>query len=183
MSIILGYDPTTLREKVDLNGAAARLEELGELRSSFALNEKVELLRLVGRLDEAWELANQTLRTARFSTTRDEICMARIRRAMVQRDLGKLEPALVELNSCVDEARAHEWAEIEARALLERGRVQFELGEYKAALIDFRGAVTIRVRIGASAADVDNAMMATAIAESYVDDPAVQRSQGADPNH
>lgn len=169
MSIILGYDPTTLREKVDLNGVGARLEELGELRSSDALNEKVELLRLVGRLDEAWELANQTLRTARFSTTRDEICLARIRKAMVQRDLGKLEPALIELTSCVDEARAHDWSVIEARALLERGRVQFELGEHKAALIDFRGAVTIRVRIGASAADIDNAMMATAIAESFVE--------------
>ncbi|MCW4385341.1 hypothetical protein OH146_06090 [Salinibacterium sp. SYSU T00001] len=169
MSIILGYDPTTLREKVDLNGVAARLEELGELRSSSALNEKVELLRLVGRLDEAWDLANQTLRTARFSTTRDEICLARIRRAMVQRDLGKPEQALAELTSCVDEARAHEWAAIEARALLERGRAQFDLGEYKAALLDFRAAVTIRVRINASAVDVDHAMMATAIAESFVE--------------
>lgn len=169
MSIILGYDPTNLREKVDLNAAAARLEELGELRSSFALNEKVELLRLVGRLDEAWELANQTLRTARFSTTRDEICLARIRRAMVQRDLGKLEPALIELTSCVDEARAHEWAVIESKGLLERGRVHFELGDYTSALTDLRAAVTIRVRIGASAAEVDNAMMATAIVESFVD--------------
>lgn len=169
MSIILGYDPTNLREKVDLAAAAARLEELGELRSSDALNEKVALLRLVGRLDEAWDMANQALRQARFSADREEICLARIRRAMVQRDLGKPDPAMIDLTSCVEEARSHEWANAEALALLERGKLQFDLKEYKAALIDFRGAVTLRVRIGASAADVDNAMMATAIAESFVE--------------
>ncbi|WP_233245491.1 hypothetical protein [Homoserinimonas hongtaonis] len=170
MSIILGYDPTTLREKVDMQAAGARLEDLGNLRSSDALNEKVALLRLVGRLDEAWDMANLALRQARFSADREEICLARIRRAMVQRDLGKPETALIDLTSCVDEARSHEWAVAEALALLERGKLQFGLGEYKAALIDFRAAVTIRVRIGASASDIDNAMMATAIAESFVDE-------------
>ena len=51
MSIILGYDPTTLREKVDLVAAGERLDELGEQRNTAALNEKIGLLRLVGRTD------------------------------------------------------------------------------------------------------------------------------------
>lgn len=169
MSIILGYDPTTLREKVDLLAAAARLDELGELRSTAALNEKVTLLRLVGRLDEAWDMANVALRQARFSGDREELCLARIRRAQVQHYLGKLEPAIIEFTSCIEEARAHDWAAAEALALLCRGKVAFDLGEIKAALLDFRTAVTIRVRIGASADDVDGAMMAIAIAESYLE--------------
>lgn len=169
VSIILGYDPSTLREKVDLQAAGARLDELGELRSADALNQKVELLRLVGRLDEAWDMAQAALRQARFSGDREELCLARIRRAMVQRELGKHEPALVELTSCVEEARVHDWASAEAFALLERGKVHFEQKDLQAALLDFRTAVTIRVRIGASAHDVDSAMVAIAIAESFLE--------------
>src|SRR5690606_15049751 len=119
----------TLREKVDLRAAGERLEELGELRTSAALNEKVTLLRLVGRLDEAWDTANEALRQARFSGDREELCLARIRRAQVQHYLGKLDTSLIELTSCVDEARGHDWAAAEATALHERGKVNFDLGE------------------------------------------------------
>ncbi|TQL41930.1 hypothetical protein FB562_2516 [Homoserinimonas aerilata] len=168
MSIILGYDPQTLREKVDLKAAGARLDELGELRNADAVNEKVTLLRLTGRLDEAWDMANAALRQARFSGDREELCLTRIRRAQVQHYLGKLDQSLIELTSCVEEARAHDWSATEALALLNRGKVNFDLGELQAALLDFRTAVTIRVRIGASADDVDSAMMAIAIAESFL---------------
>ena len=51
VSIIIGYDAVTLREKVDLRAAGDRLNELGELRSLSALNEKVALFRFLGRLD------------------------------------------------------------------------------------------------------------------------------------
>jgi tetratricopeptide (TPR) repeat protein len=166
----VGYDPITLREKVDLRAAGERLDELGELRNTEALNEKVTLLRLVGRLDEAWDTANEALRQARFSGDRKELCLARIRRAQVQHYLGKLDAAMIELSSCVDEARAHDWAAAEATALHERGKVNFDLGELKAALLDFRTAVTIRVRIGADADDVDSSMVAIAIAESFLNE-------------
>ncbi len=138
MGVIVGYDPINLREKVDLKAAGERLDELGELRNATALNEKVTLLRLVGRLDEAWDMANDALRQARFSGDRQELCLARIRRAL---------PAF------------------SSRYLTERS-----IGELKAALLDFRTAVTIRVRIGAAADDVDSSMVAIAIAESYLDD-------------
>ena len=77
MSIILGYDPVTLREKVDLQAAGERLDEIGGQRNTDALNEKVGLLRLVGRIDEAWDMANDALRQARFSGDREELCLAR----------------------------------------------------------------------------------------------------------
>lgn len=170
MSIILGYDPITLREKVDLQAAGERLDEIGGQRSAAALNEKVGLLRLTGRFDEAWDMANDALRQARFSGDREELCLARIRRAQVQHYRGKLDAALIELTSCVDEARAHDWAVAEALALYERGKVHFDQQELKAALLDFRTAVTIRVRIGASAEDVDSSMVAIAIAESYLEE-------------
>lgn len=169
MSIILGYDPVTLREKVDLQAAGERLDEIGGQRNTDALNEKVGLLRLVGRIDEAWDMANDALRQARFSGDREELCLARIRRAQVQHYRGKVDSALIELTSCVDEARAHDWNPAEALALYERGKVYFDQQELKLALLDFRTAVTIRVRIGAPADDVDSSMVAIAIAESFLE--------------
>lgn len=170
MSIIVGYDPITLREKVDLKAAGERLDEIGEQRNTAALNEKVDLLRLVGRLDEAWDMANDALRQARFSGDREALCLARIRRAQVQHYRGKLDAALIDFTSCVDEARGHDWAAVEAMALHERGKVYFDSQELKLALLDFRTAVTIRVRIGGSAEEVDSSMVAIAIAESYLED-------------
>lgn len=170
MSIIVGYDPITLREKVDLKAAGDRLEEIGGQRSAEALNEKVGLLRLSGRFDEAWDMANEALRQARLSGDRAELCLARIRRAQVQHYRGKLDAALIELTSCVDEARAHDWAGAEALALHERGKVYFDSQELKLALLDFRTAVTIRVRIGAPADEVDGSMVAIAIAESFLEE-------------
>lgn len=169
MSIIVGYDPTTLRERVDLQAVGVRLDEIGVQRSSSALNEKVDLLRLAGRLDEAWEAANEALRQARFSSDREELCHTRIRRARVQLYQGKLDAAVIELTSCITEAHASEWAAVEAMALIERGRAYFEQGELTPALIDFRAAVTLRVRIGATASEVDSAMTLLAIAESFAE--------------
>lgn len=169
MSIILGYDPTTLREKVDLVAAGERLDELGEQRSTAALNEKIGLLRLVGRIDEAWDVANQALRQARLSGDREQLCLARIRRAIVAHAQGKLDHALVDFTSCANEARDHEWSSVEACALQRRGRVHFDLADYPAALMDFRTAATIRSRIGAAADDVESSLVAVAIAESFLD--------------
>lgn len=47
--MITGYDPETLREVVDRAAAELRLQELGNGRSTAALGEKAELLRLLGR--------------------------------------------------------------------------------------------------------------------------------------
>jgi tetratricopeptide (TPR) repeat protein len=169
VTIILGYDPTTLREKVDLQAARARLDELGELRNLESLNEKATLLRLVGRLDDALGIANEAVRQCRFRGDREELLRARIRRAQVQHFMGKLDAALIEFSDCVVEAHAHDWASTEAFALQHRGKVLFDQQEYAAALRDFRGALTIRVRIKASSEQVDSSMIAIAVAESFLD--------------
>lgn len=173
MSIILGYDLTTLREKVDLAAAEARLTELEGLRDTASLNERVGLLRMVGRLDEAWDAANESLRNVRFTGDREMVCLARIRRAQVQQFQGKLDIARVELTSCVDEARNHDWISTEATALQHRGNVLFDQREYVSALDDFRTAAAIRTRIGTSPDLIQSSLVAVAVAESFLaEDPA-----------
>ena len=168
MTVIVGYDLITLREKVDIALAEARLAELEGRRDMESLNERVGLLRLVGKLDEAWDAANESLRNVRFSGDREQLCLARIRRAQVQQFQGKLEAALIELTSCVDEARNHDWAAAEAFALHHRGKVLFDQREYAAALNDFRTAATIGTRIGAAEEQIQSSLVAVAVAESYL---------------
>jgi tetratricopeptide (TPR) repeat protein len=169
VSIILGYDLTTLRERFDDVAAEDRLAELGELRSRSALNEKVGLLRLLGRLDEALAVGNEAVRQARFTGDREELLWARIRRAQVYQFQGKLDTALVELSDCVTEAHAHGWASGEAFALQHRGKVHFDLKEYAAARADFREALTIRVQVKAPSDQIDSSMVAIAVAESFIE--------------
>jgi tetratricopeptide (TPR) repeat protein len=166
LSIITGFDLTTLREKVDVSAAERRLEELGPLRSLSALNEKVGLFRLLGRLDEAWNIANEAVRQTRFSGDREQLLGARIRRAQVQQYQGKLAAALSELSLCVDEARTHEWGPLEAAAQLTRGKVLFDLGEYKEALVDFKATVFLYEKMGASIDQLESSLTAIAITES-----------------
>ena len=168
-NIILGYDPGTLREKVDLAAAGRRLDELGELRSLSALNERVSLLRLVGRLDEAWDAANEALRQSRFAGDREQLALARIRRAVVQQHMGKLEPAIVELSGVVNEAHAHDWHSVEAYALQQRGTVRFDQKEFPLALVDFRAALDLRLHIESSPDQVESSMIAIAVTESFLD--------------
>lgn len=168
MSIITGYDPKTLRETVDVAAAEKRLAELGSLRSLSALNEKLNLLRLLGRLDEAWDIANEALRQARFSGDREQGLAARIRRAQVQQYQGKLIPALTDLTICAEEAHGHEWTSLEATALHNRGRVLFDQREYREALNDFKAAVVLWEKSGASMDQLEGSLVAIGVAEAFV---------------
>lgn len=168
MSIITGYDPRNLREKIDVAAASARLGELGQLRSLSALNEKVGLYRLLGRLDEAWTVANEAVRHTRFSGDREQLLGARIRRAQVQQYQGKLQAALSELSLCVDEARVHEWGPLEAASQLTRGKVLFDMGDYAAALADFKATVFLYEKMGASLDQLESSLVAVAVTESFL---------------
>ncbi|CAN5195153.1 hypothetical protein BH09ACT6_BH09ACT6_20570 [soil metagenome] len=168
MSIVTGYDPKTLRETVDVAEAENRLAALGTLRSLSALNEKVSLLRLLGRLDEAWDIANEALRQARFSGDREQALAARIRRAQVQQYQGKLTPALTDLTICVEEARGHEWSALEATALHNRGTVYFDQRDYADALRDFKAAVFLWEKTGASIDQLESTLIAIGVAEAFV---------------
>ena len=168
VSIITGYDPRNLREKIDVQAASARLGELGQLRSLSALNEKVGLYRLLGRLDEAWTVANEAVRHTRFSGDREQLLGARIRRAQVQQYQGKLQAALSELSLCVDEARVHEWGPLEAASQLTRGKVLFDMGDYEAALVDFKATVFLYEKMGASLDQLESSLVAVAVTESFL---------------
>lgn len=168
LSIIIGYDAVTLREKVDLRAAGERLDELGALRSLAALNEKVGLLRLVGRLDEAMDMANQALRQSRFTGSREDLAASRIRRAQVLQFQGKLDDAAYELTHCVLDAETHEWTSMAAFARQHRGKVYFEQGNLEGALADFTAAVFLREKSGASADQLESSLIAVAVVESFI---------------
>lgn len=142
--IILGYDPESLRERIDVDAATERLEEIERFRSLSALNEQVALLRMLGRLDEAFEKAQAALRQSRFTGSREDSLAARVRRAQVEQYQGKLDAAYNDLTGCVDEAVAHEWDELAGFSLQHRGKVLFELGRYEDALSDFERALKYR---------------------------------------
>lgn len=139
--IILGYDPATLKERIDEDAATARLEEISHLRSLQALNERVTLLRLLGDVDGAYDTAQAAYRQSRFTGAREDALAARVRRGSVDLARGRAEDALRDLTGCVDEATAHEWSDLAAFALEERGRAHFENGDFAEALSDFERAL------------------------------------------
>jgi tetratricopeptide (TPR) repeat protein len=127
------------------------------------------LLRLLGRLDEAIEVANEAVRQARFTGDREQLLGARIRRAQVHQYQGKADEAIVELTGCVDEARGREWTALEAFAIQNRGKVYFDIGDFENALADMTAAVFLREKLGASPAEIQAALTAVAVVQSALD--------------
>lgn len=168
VSTITGYDPLTLREQVDVSAANKRLDELGNLRSLTALLEKVTLFRLLNRLEDAWNVANEAVRLTRFSGNREDLLAARIVRAQVQHAQAKLPAALSELTLCADEAGTHEWGGLEAAAQLALGKVRFELAELPEAKAAFTAAVFLFERLGASLGDLESALVAISVTEKRI---------------
>ncbi|TFD81920.1 hypothetical protein E3T53_02325 [Cryobacterium psychrophilum] len=138
------------------------------MRSLSALNEKVSLLRLLGRLDEAWEIANEAWRLSRFTGDREHAVASRIRRAQVLQYQGKLDEAATELNHCILDAETHEWTNASAEARQHRGKVLYDMGELDAALADFTAAVSLREKDGATADELEGCLIAVAVVESFI---------------
>lgn len=172
MSIILGYDAATLREKVDLIEAGQRLALLEEQAEPATLIERIGLLRLVGRLDEALVLAEEALGIARGGEDEEQVLLARIRRAQVRQFRGELDLALAELADCAAKAQDHGWESTEALALQHHGKALFEKEDFAAALGDFRKAIDLRERIHAPAALVESCRFAVEAAEARLAVPA-----------
>lgn len=180
LSIIIRHDPATLREEIDADAAQDRLEEIGALRSLAALTEKAELLRLLGRIDEAWDIANEAVRRTRFSGDRAELLTARVRRARLMQLRGRPDEALSELALCVEEARTHEWHLEHSFALKHRGLAFFELGEYGRAVRDFDAATALGERVGVSEADLDVARLGFAAASEFQEESESERGSRTD---
>lgn len=181
MSILLGYDPVTLRERVDLAAVGERLDELGAMRSMSALCERTWLLKVAGRLDEALDVANQAVRLARFAADRHDLVEPRILRAQVLTYLGKGDEAVAECSACAEECRTHEWEALEAVCLQHRGKAYFELGDLKSARDDFRRAAAIRERLEAPADQVESSRIALDVVDGMLagrDAPGPVRGAG-----
>ncbi|NQX29672.1 hypothetical protein HQQ81_20185 [Microbacteriaceae bacterium VKM Ac-2854] len=178
LSIIIRHDPATLREEIDVDAASERLDEIGTLRSLAALNEKVELLRLLGRLDEAWDVANEAVRRSRFSGDRAELLSARVRRARLMQLRGTTDAALSELSLCVDEAFTHEWHAEHAFALRHRGLTLFDLGDFGAAARDFDAAAALGSRIGLPEEDLELPRLGFVAASEAHDESLRDRREG-----
>ena len=159
-SIILGYDPETLRERVDLVEVGHRLAELGDLRSRDALCERAWLLKVGGNLDDALDTANEAYRLARFTGDRRSLQRPRMLRAQVLQYQGRHEEAVYELTRCIEEAHTHEWHLLEAFGLQHRGRVLFDEGADEAASADFAEALRLRTEHEAPADQIDSAKFA-----------------------
>ncbi|ROS77573.1 hypothetical protein EDF24_0331 [Curtobacterium sp. PhB130] len=124
------FAPISLRPAVDVQVIQDRLRDLGQSRSTDALAERAELLRLLGRLDEALVLAEEVFRLTMFTGERADKVAARVRRAHVLHDLGRYERAATEAALARDTATTEEWPELEGAAAEIEGWSLFELSRF-----------------------------------------------------
>ncbi|QKJ18450.1 hypothetical protein [Microbacterium hominis] len=165
MSYIHGYDPDTLREIVEPRECEHRLDEIGEQRSLPALLERVWLLKVLDRLDEALVLSDQSVRVARMAGTRKDLLRARILHASVLQFRGAYAAAEQELSTCADEAEGQGWASIAAFAYQHRGKTSYEAGDFDAARADFKRALFLRQESGATDDQLESTLMAVDAAD------------------
>ncbi len=158
--MITGYDPETLRELVDLDAVETRLRTVGNGRSTAALGERAELLRLLGRHSEALVAAEQAFRLAHFSGDREQLTTARLRRARIFHSKGEVDRALAEMTAVRATAALEEWASLEGSAAFSVGTVLFDQGRFADAKVAFGAALDIRTSSQAPANQIESARLA-----------------------
>lgn len=169
MGFIKGFDPDTLREIVDRSECERRLDEIEQQRSLPSLLERVWLLKVVDRLDDALALAEETVRQARMAGTRKDLIRARVLRSTVLQYRGAYAAADQELATCSDEAEGQGWAAIAAFAHQHRGRNAFEGGDFEQARESFKRTLFLRREAGAGDAELEAALLAIETVERYRD--------------
>ncbi len=165
MSFIRGYDQENLRELVDLDECAARLAEIENQRSLPALLERVWLLKVLNRLDEALELADETVRQARMAGTRKDVLRARVLHATILQYRGAHAAAEQELATCADEAEGQGWRSIAAFAHQHHGKNAYDAGDYDTARESFKRSLFLRRESGAEDRELETALLAIEAAE------------------
>lgn len=165
MSYIRGYDPETLREIVDTRQCKDRLDEIGEQRSLPSLLERVWLLKVLGRLEDALVISEESVRVARMGGTRKDLLRARILHASVQQFRGMFAAAEQELTMCAGEAEGQDWAAIGAFAYQHRGKVHFDAGDFDLARADFKHALFLREAAGAADDQLESTLIAIEAAD------------------
>lgn len=160
MSYIKGYDPDTLREIVDARACQDRLDEIGEQRSLQALLERVWLLKVLDKLDDALAVSEQSVRLARMAGTRKDLLRARVLHASVQQFRGAYAAAIHELNMCTEEADGQGWTALAAFAYQHRGKAHYDAANYAAARADFKKALFLRQESGAPEEQLETTLAA-----------------------
>lgn len=165
MSFIQGYDPETLRELVDLDECAARLAEIESQRSLPALLERVWLLKVLDRLDEALVLADEAVRQARMAGTRKDVLRARVLHATILQYRGAHAAAEQELATCADEAEGQRWLAIAAFAHQHHGKNAYDTGDFETARESFKRSLFLRREAGAEDSALETVLLAIDAAE------------------
>ncbi|GAB3600120.1 hypothetical protein [Microbacterium tumbae] len=160
MSFIRGYDPETLREVVDLAECAERLTEIEGQRSLPAMLERVWLLKVLDRLDDALALSEETVRQARMAGTRKDVLRARVLHATILQFRGAHAAADQELAACADEAEGQRWGSIGAFAHQHRGKNAYDAGDLEQAKESFKQSLFLRREAGAADADLETVLLA-----------------------
>jgi tetratricopeptide (TPR) repeat protein len=160
VSYIHGYDPDTLREIVDVSECKERLDELGDRRSLPSLLERVWLLKVLGKLDDALAVSELSVRQARMAGTRKDMLRSRILHATVMQARGSFAAADQELTTCAEEAEGQGWAAIAAFAMQHRGKVHYDAGDYDDARSDFKRALFLRQESGTPDDQLESTLLA-----------------------
>ena len=160
MNLIQGYDPDTLRELVDPRECLTRLAEIENQRSLPVLLERVWLLKVLDRLDEALELADETVRQARMAGTRKDLLRARVLHATVLQNRGAHAAAAQELATCASEAEGQGWAGIAAFAHQHHGKNAYEARDFEQARESFKRSLFLRRETGAEDRDLETVLLA-----------------------
>lgn len=165
MGFIQGFDDETLREIVNPAECETRLAEITEQRSLPALLERVWLLKVLGRLDEALVLGDEAVRQARMAGTRKDLLRSRVLRATVLQFRGDFAGADQEFDVCVDEAEGQGWTSIAAFAHQHQGKNAYEAGDFERARNSFKRTVFLRREAGADDASLESALLAIEAAD------------------
>lgn len=160
MSLIRGYDRESLREQVDLDECAARLAEIEEQRSLPALLERVWLLKVLGRLDDALALADEAVRQARMAGTRKDVLRARVLHATILQYRGAYAAAEQELATCAAEAEGQRWLSIAAFAYQHHGKNAYDAEDYETARESFKQSLFLRRESGAEDRELETVLLA-----------------------
>lgn len=169
MGYIKGYDSETLRELVDQVECAERLAEIESQRSLPALLERVWLLKVLDRLDEALKLSDESVRLARMAGTRKDVLRSRVLHASVLHYRGAHAAAEQELATCAAEAEGQGWAGIAAFAHQHHGRNAYAAGDFAQARESFKRALFLRREAGAPDDELETALLAIEAAEKRRD--------------
>lgn len=156
-------DDATLREVlVDPEAAAARVEALAAEDDAASVAERTGLLLILGRLDEAEELARAAVDRARAGGDSHGVAAARVRLGAVLQRRGRTDDAEAELAAALADAGRLADERLRAFALQQRGIGRFEDGRLRDAERDVTAALQVLRRIGAPVDEIESSEQAVA---------------------